>query len=517
MSAKARSRTDTYIAPTRGLYVGENVADQKEWKARAIVLDNWFPEQDDIRIRRGSQDYATDIDDPVETLVSYLSGGNEKLFAVAGGDVFDVSASGAAGSPAFTGLTASRCQTATITTSGGTTFLMLVNGADDRLLFDGASWSTSPAITGVDSDTLTDVWVHRNRVFFAQADSLQAFYLPVDSVGGAAAAFNLGGVFQRGGALLAGSTWSTEDSGEGLDDKCVFLSTLGEVAVYSGGNPGDANSWSLQGVYQIGRPLGRRCFMKAGGDLVVMTEDGMIPLSQAITLAEEALAEKAVTRPIAPLWKEAVQDRPDRDDEWQVTLWKRESMAIITVPSLDGASAIQFTANVVTGAWCRYVGWRATCFEVYQNRLFFGTADGQVVEAEVGGTDQGLAYSCAVAWPFSASRDAASFKVAHAARPVMQASISIAPDVQVMADYLTDVPQPPGSPSNSDDGAVWGVAIWGVDVWGGLSKRYAEWQSVEGIGSALAPVLQVTIEAQTTPEVRLSRLDLLSESGGVLV
>ncbi len=517
MSARPKSTVASYIAPTRGLYVGENVADQREAKGRAIVLDNWFPEQDDIRARRGSQEFATDIGEPVETLVRYLSGATEEHFAIAGGAIFDVSASGAVGSAVHTGLTASRCQTATITTSGGTTYVALVNGADDRLVYDGSSWSTSPAITGVDSDTLSDVWVHRNRIFFAQKDSLQAWYLPVDSVGGAAAAFNLGGVFQRGGALLAGATWSTEDSGAGLDDKCVFISTLGEAAVYSGSNPGNAADWSLQGVYQLGRPLGRDCFMKAGGDLVVMTEDGMIPLSQAIVLAEEALAEKAVTRPIAPLWTQAVQARSDREDEWQVTLWKRESMAVITIPPLDGGEAEQFVANVVTGAWARYVGWRATCFGVYQNRLFFGTADGRVVEAEVGGTDDGLPYSCAVAWPFSAMRDAASFKMAHAARPIMQSSITLAPEVRVMVDYLDDVPPPPGSPSTSGEGAVWGVAIWGVDVWPGVSRRFSEWQAVEGLGSALSPVLQITVEADTTPDLRLSRLDFLYESGGAVV
>ena len=68
---------------------------------------------------------------------------------------------------------------------------------------------------------------------FVKRDSLKAYYLPVASIGGAAQDVSLSGVFQRGGKLLLGATWSL-DSGDGMDDKCVFVSDRGEAAIYSG-------------------------------------------------------------------------------------------------------------------------------------------------------------------------------------------------------------------------------------------------------------------------------------------
>ncbi|MFK5282932.1 hypothetical protein ACI3PL_25530, partial [Lacticaseibacillus paracasei] len=58
------------------------------------------------------------------------------------------------------------------------------------------------------------------------------------------------------------------DAGDGLDDKCVFVSSEGEVAVYEGTNPGSAADWRKAGVYQITRPLGQNAKVSAGGDLL---------------------------------------------------------------------------------------------------------------------------------------------------------------------------------------------------------------------------------------------------------
>lgn len=49
-------------------------------------------------------------------------------------------------------------------------------------------------------EDLNYVWVYKNRLFFVEKDSLNAWYLPVDSIGGAAEKFPLGGVFTRGGS-----------------------------------------------------------------------------------------------------------------------------------------------------------------------------------------------------------------------------------------------------------------------------------------------------------------------------
>jgi hypothetical protein len=77
--------------------------------------------------------------------------------------------------------------------------------------------------------------------------------------------------------------------------------------MYTGEYPGDtATPWKLSGLYKISKPLGKRCLMKAGGDLAIMTEDGIVPMSKVTSLDQVALQNAAVTAPIAPAWRDAV-------------------------------------------------------------------------------------------------------------------------------------------------------------------------------------------------------------------
>src|SRR3546814_3930081 len=85
------------------------------------------------------------------------------------------------------------------------------------------------------------VWVYKSRLWFAQKDSMTAWYMDnADSIGGTAEPFPLGGVFGLGGSLLFGSAWSIDSSSDsGLSEQNIFVSTEGEVAVYQGSDPGE--------------------------------------------------------------------------------------------------------------------------------------------------------------------------------------------------------------------------------------------------------------------------------------
>lgn len=87
-------------------------------------------------------------------------------------------------------------------------------------VYNGTSWTTAPAITFTDGTTMAQLnygWLFKNREFFLKNGTLDAYYLPVNAVGGAAALFPLGGVMKKGGSLLTGFSWSLE-SGDGLND-----------------------------------------------------------------------------------------------------------------------------------------------------------------------------------------------------------------------------------------------------------------------------------------------------------
>ena len=65
----------------------------------------------------------------------------------------------------------------------------------------------------------------------------------------------LAGAATKGGKLLFGASWSI-DAGDGIDDKCVFVTDLGELLIFTGSNPADAANWRQEGRYQIGAAAG---------------------------------------------------------------------------------------------------------------------------------------------------------------------------------------------------------------------------------------------------------------------
>ena len=124
------------------------------------------------------------------------------------------------------------------------------------------------------------------------------------------------------------------DAGDGVDDKCVFVSDLGEVAIYEGPDPSNADPetdtepWRLVGRYDITEPLGKNAHMRAGGDLLIATVDGIVPISEAIRKDVAALSLSAVSRPIEPDWKKEARARLG-DSPWELLKWPDRNMAIV--------------------------------------------------------------------------------------------------------------------------------------------------------------------------------------------
>lgn len=502
------SKTKRLPAPTKGWYVGQNIAQAP--LGTAFVLDNAFPQLDYVRMRRGSQAHATGMTGSVETLIPFVDGTTKKFFACVDNKIYDVSSAGAVGAAAVSGLTSNRWEYVQFVNSGAT-WLRLVNGADTSQLYSTAGgWVTAPAITGVGSETLSHIWSFKNRMYFVKENTLSIWYLGVSSIGGAATEFPMQGIFKLGGSILVGATWTIE-SPAGYQEAWVVITDQGEVAVYNGDYPG--GTWELSGVYKISKPLGVRCVFRAGGDLAIMTEDGIVPMSKVVTLDQIALQNAAVTLPIAPAWRQAVIDRAGLEG-WQITIWPLESMGIINLPKLDAGDTTQFVANVRTGAWARYLGWDANCFAVFDNNLYYGSSDGRVIRGEVGGADDGSTYTTTIFPSFNDLDKSIARKQTKMIRPNIAANFTLNPQITMKVDFDTDIPPAPGATTISSTGAVWDTAIWDVDVWPVELITQNRWSSAPGLGSVVSPVLQWTISDSTTdPDVRLTAIDLLYETG----
>lgn len=268
-------------------------------------------------------------------------------------------------------------------------YLIGVNGEDHGFRYDGAAFtryapsgqSNEEAIEGVHSSKLSMVWNFKERLYFVEKGTFKVWYLGSKAFRGTATALDLGALFELGGALLFGATFSS-DAGDDVTDRCVFVTTEGEVAIFSGLYPGDSN-WSLDGRYVIGPPLGRNAFFRAGGDLGILTGDGIVSLSNVVKLDRSAVSARSLSRGIQSSWRDAAASG---DHPWSATMWRNRGTLLISASPKDTDPQC-FVMNTETGAWCRYTGWDVRCAVVFQHGLYFGREDGLIVEAENGGND----------------------------------------------------------------------------------------------------------------------------------
>lgn len=513
----ATRKTKTFPAPTRGWVRNENLAEDDPADAAADVLENFFPFAYGVRVRGGSTLYATvGSGQRVGAIIPYVAGAQTNLFAANANALYDITTvADPAVSPAavLSSLGSADWQWVQFSTPGGV-FLRMVNGIDTPLVYDGATWGTAPAITGPSSaNNLSHVWQFKNRLFFCEKNTLNAWYLPTDNIGGAASKFPLGGVAKRGGSLLFGTSWSIWTL-YGIAEKCIFVTTEGEVIVYEGTDPSNAASWALEGVYRIGRPLGPRALFKAGGDIGIATDIGIVPLSQVFTTDLGALGNKALTNAIETEWDKEVTNRTGVYP-WHVEMWPTKQMLIVAMPTYSSLPLRCFVANIRTGAWCRYTGWDTHCLGLYVNRMFFGTSSGTVVEAETGGSDQGTPYTCRYASLYDDLGAPGQPKVVYQAQPVYLTTQTIGDKVSVAFDYTSIFPVAPNAAAiiggaNSWDTGVWGTAVWSDTL---TSRTQKNWATVTGIGVGVAVCDQVTIAQTGLPDIQLIEMNLQYQIG----
>lgn len=499
------AQVQSFPAPTGGMVSNAAMA------GGVVVMDNFWPTPRGMEPRGGSRGKCT-IAGPVRSLFQYRKGGTFYAADDTAIYPFTHSSTGAL-TAAVTGRTNGKVSTYETQNSGGS-FLTVVNGVDPMLIYDGTTWqpvnaTSSPhAVTGVATTALSFVWGHRNRLFFIQKGTMSAWYLGVNSVSGAATELPLTGTFRKGGNLIMGATFSS-DSGSGMDDRCVFVTDAGEVAIYSGSNPGDVNNWHLEGVYDLSDIAGTRSVISLGGDLVFATRDGLFPLSGVISRDPAEMKSLSYAQAIAPDWEQVVAD-------WRLTKWTEGNM-IVAAP-LSGSGQL-YACNLENNAWTRVTGWNVSEIASLGGLLYYGTETGQIVQAWTGGQDMGDPFVCRATLPFSALSGPATTKTAHMMQAVWKVRGTVAPKLSVAMDYKPGFPSAPNiSEGIPEDQAVWDVAAWDVAEWGSEGNDYrimSGWRAVGGTGTSLAPQVQITCGTVARIFANLERIDLTYSSAGV--
>lgn len=385
--------------------------------------------------------------------------------------------------------------------------------SDATIIVPGISFPS-----GITSADMSYVWSYKNRLWFAQKDSLDIWFLDdVSAIGGNAEVYPLGGVFNIGGSVLWGSAWSNGSGAEGgLSEQMVVCSTEGQVVSFQGLAPIANTAWNQVGVYRVGRPLGRRAHFRGAGDIAIATTSGLVPLSKAIELDVTALSPSAVSYNIQDAWQAAVDGRGI--DGWQCELWPERKMAIISPPVTIGEyDPILFISNTETGAWCRYTNWHAMSMEVFSGQLYFGGRDGIIYKANVSGSDDGETYTGVFMPLFDDLGEPSNVKVPKMGVGVSRGNKKVEYSLDFKSEF--DIITPPSPTANaSASGSVWGEGVWGESVWGGASSLVVtnDWKSLGGLGYSVSLCYQVTSGSVQPLDSEIIMLEMTYTTGGVL-
>lgn len=512
-SQRARSYAVTISAPVGGWNARDALPNMAE--TDAVYLTNWFPGTSSVVQRYGYTQQSTGMVAQVESIFSYAGGSTIKMFGVAGGNIYDCTVSGAVGVAAVSGLTNSRFQYINVATSGGN-FMMCVNGADKLRGYNGSAWYAdgdgTHDITGIDTRGVIGINLFKNRVWLIENNSLNAWYLGTSAIAGAATAFPLQGVATLGGYIMAMGTW-TMDAGYGVDDMAVFVTSRGEVIVYKGTDPANANTWALVGVWRLGAPIGRRCLYKYGGDLLLISQDGVSPMSTA--LQSDRLDQRALlTNKIQKAISEAVTDY-GANYGWQLISFPKQNQLYLNVPVNSGSSQEQYVMNNITKSWCNFTGWNANCFELFEDNLYFG-GNGFVGHAWNGLSDNGSNIQTNGKQAFNYCGDPGAYKRWTMIRPMILSNG--APSILCSIDVDFQDINPTGTLAFSTNTyATWDGAgsssYFDTAVWGGDLSIIRSWQGVNGMGNCASSRLKT---ASMNIQIEWINTELVMERGGIL-
>ena len=467
----------------------------------AVILDNWVPRAGYVELRRGFIPQVTGFASPVETLLPFRGGatGSDKLYAASGGGLYDVSTlGGALGAAVISGFNSNRWNYVGFSNAAANwTIACNPSGLDAPIGCNAGAWGALPALSGssgsivLNPANLFNVFQHKGRLYFLEQASLRVWNPAAGAVGGACTLLDLSSVFTKGGRIVAGGNWSYQ-YGLTADDFAVFLTDQGQIAIYQGIDPTNASAWSLLGVFDFSPPVGFRPLIQFGGDLAVITADGVIPLSQGLKLERSQSEEVALTNKITNAFSAAVKAY-GANYGWQALLYAGTStstltnmaagsLAIFNVPISTLGTSMQFVQNLVTGAWCRFLNLNAFCWELCNGNVYFGSTVG-VYQWDRGANDNGIAITANVLGAYSAFGQPGRTKIFKMVRPLLNTSSLVQPALDICTDYKnvtpTAVPTVIGQGSTTP------------------SIRY-DWTGASGVGFVGAPAMQVILQGDSS-------------------
>lgn len=487
-AAQARNhQVAAILAPTKGLnYLDSFITlDPKD----AVVLNNFVARPTGVQLRGGYQKHATGLGGSVNSLLPYMAQNpaNNKLFAAVEDKFFDVTDSAESPTPAVADNNSVDGVWSSLMFSAPTlNFLCATNPSGGYWTYDSTGgWVDRTALVTGFSGAFGCVASWKKRLWFVAQGTAKAYYLAPNAIQGAATMLDLGPLLQHGGTVVAAVNW-TLNAGIDIDDYIVFFGSQGDVIVYQGTDPDDPATFALKGIWYMGRPpVGDRFFTQYGGELFVLTELGLMPLSKMVN-GQIANTYNVMSAPISPVLSPLVSRLID-NPIWEVNLIENNDVLMIKVPR-DSSNYVQYAMFIQTGAWSTFSDMPINCSKTYNGQLYFGDEDGNVQLGlsvkrdgmEIDGTG-GNVITGQCQGGFNSYGSPANLKLFTLARPIMIGANPPAVLAAMNVEY--DFNPIYASPSfNSGTGAKWDEGLWNQSTWAGSMNTYAAWVGLQSMG-----------------------------------
>lgn len=251
--------------------------------------------------------------------------------------------------------------------------LILCNGADTPTTWNGTAFGLT-VITGVTASTLIGCQTFKGRVYYWQANARDFWYAAAGSYQGALTRFALAQFTYRDGQLLF-AVPMTFDGGSGPDDMLAFVFSNGEVLLYQGDDPGNANSWEQVGRYNIPQPRGRRAWTQSGSTTIVATVSGPVDLQKALSAGPVDISAT-----ISPKISGNVAVLPDSYSRIELLQVQDQRLLFQVKYDITSAATEVLAMDIDSRAWCLVSGWSgdASAFAVSGGSLIIGDTGGHL-------------------------------------------------------------------------------------------------------------------------------------------
>ena len=371
-------------------------------------------------------------------------------------------------------------------------------------------------IANVDPANFVFPIVYKGRLWFVERDDGSAWYLAADTIYGAATEFKFGNYFRAGGHLV-GLFQHTGDGGAGIDDLLVAVSSGGDIVIYQVTDPSSPTGIFQKGIwYAGGLPTGRKVATRHGGDLLVLTKNGILPISRLTIGQSIDDGQQYASYKISNLFNQLMYGKASIRG-WSMSVHPEENALVVTYPTNTEQATEQLVMTLTGKAWTRYSDLPIYSAAPHDGKFYFGTTDGRVCIND-GYTDNVLlsdpnTYSDITFSLITAFQSLGNGrqKQVQLVRPLWLCDGG-AVRFKLEGRYNFDLTQASAPDAGSVGGSVWDTGIWDTAQWSGEYSPQNAVRGVAGMGTHFAVAIKGKARARTV----LTGMDITFTQGGVL-